>query len=124
MEERSIEPYPWSIFTPYFLDILMFILSFIILIVGYIASQNCWLNEYNWLQRFSSAIIVLAIIIDYRHLNFYKPNPTHQAVLSDSLIAPYLNYVAKIRYFIGLSSAPMIAVGTILSGFGDVLFKP
>ncbi|WNB75522.1 hypothetical protein [Methylomonas koyamae] len=124
MKEKSIDPYPWSIFAPYILDIILFALSFVILVIGYIASENLWLNEYNWLQRFSSAIIVLAIIIDYRHLNFYKPNPTHQAVLSGGLTAPYLNGVAKFRYFIGVSSVPMIALGTILSGFGDILFKP
>ena len=74
-------------------------------------------------QKAGTLVIVIALVIEYRDQIFYK-NHVHQSIISGGLNADYLKTIAKLRCVIGHSALYFIIIGTLMSGFGDLLFKP
>jgi len=107
----------------YRIDILLVFLAFIFPIISLIADLSCsqWQQEFFWFQRSGSLTVLMAVSLEYRQHALTKSDQV-SSLFGEPLFkaAPEMNGVRKKfhRLALGLS-----IIGTLIWGYGDVLFK-
>lgn len=115
------QKYPWKNIRHLLFDITLFTLMLALIARSYFISLD--VPSSLAFQKAGTLVIVIALVIEYRDQIFYK-NHVHQSIISGGLNADYLKTIAKLRCVIGHSALYFIIIGTLMSGFGDLLFKP
>ncbi len=123
MTKARNEPFPWNIIIPYLIDISLFLLMLALATIFYCASLFAWSNDTSWFQRSGSLIVLMAAIIEYRELNTYSRDHVHNSILSGAMIhSGMLTSLSKYRKLIGKYGIVYLVLGTLIWGYGDLLF--
>lgn len=123
MKIDKTDQYPWDIVTPHIIDISLFIIMIVITLISLIASYYSFRFQGDWFQRSGSIIVLIAAVIEYRHLNFYS-TPSQKSVISGGISGVNgLAILSKIRLRIGVYAIFYLVAGTLIWGYGDIPFK-
>lgn len=124
MNEAEKDRYPWDIVRPYFIDIALFILLWTFSVVSFCVTIYAYDGQIDWFQRSGATIVLLAAILEYRHLHIYS-KPIHRAVQSGALThGKSLSFLSKFRdRAIGRCGIIYLVLGTLIWGYGDIPFK-
>ncbi len=117
-------PYHSKIFHQYLVDLTLFMTVVGVAAFSLVASSNCYLGEHEWFQRSGSLIVVFGAIIEYRHFAVFRRNPEHNCLLAGTVAdGRVLTLMAKGCHMMGLVSIGLVIGGTIIWGYGDLLFS-
>jgi hypothetical protein len=82
-----------------------------------------WKEHSSWFQRSGAVVIFLAAIIEYRHIQYYPKISISRSIISGELIdKKILIMPCQIRNWIGKFGILYLIIGTLIWGYGDLLF--
>lgn len=105
----------------YIIDILLFVAAVFPCLISLIIDINCQ-NEYYWLQRSGSIMVLFSVLLDFRQYTFSKSQENQSVrvngkpVITGTVIPSVRRKIQKVSIF-------LIILGTILWGYADVPFK-
>jgi hypothetical protein len=123
MNNETNDPYPWEIVRPIILDIGLFIIMLAFTIASFYASVYTWKHDTEWFQRSGAIMVLIAAIIEYRHLNEYKVHYQQAAMSGGISRGWHLSILIKSRTVIGRLAIYCLVIGTVVWGYGDMPFK-
>lgn len=79
-------------------------------------------NDYYWLQRSGSLMVLFAVILDFRQYSFAESEEAEGVFINGK--APIIGRVIPVpRQYIQKVSIALAVIGTFIWGYGDVPFK-
>ena len=79
------------------------------------------LREGEWLQRSGAIVVLISVILEVRQSLAKQPQPTKTLINSSPVMTePHIPTIRKLFHWIAWSG---IVIGTLIWGYGDLLFE-